>query len=709
MQEYASHIPLPDSDASLSEHESDVEIPSGPLNSSEVYVDVQSWLPDPSKDSILGLAGTLFEAILALFTPLARYLANGKDENHSAIFSRGLLQEVERLFLWGDGFSASSGQLDEILSKSSELRQSVLSSIYELGVTLKNTALRTCYTSDSDTPKGLDIPMRELRGLLEQTLILLYHSDDSDDKDAFSESGSSTNDLTECLEDISTYIDCLMDLSVALENPVFDLETVDATIPIFQNLETFNVSSSQALAFCRKIRDRFPKLEKWLVERLGEHNAHRASALTESRERRLEIEAIISEMTKWSLDEPEESVLHSEALFSDGQTKPTEATHSTNLSDPVFDKSNPDSLRRPTPIRRSTHIPASNASFATFASFSTKASAISDGRPRVPPLPEEALEGKPFSCLACHQQFAIKMSRKDWKYGARFFGLVLFTFTNSAWCRRHIFSDLSPYACTVRSCTLENKLYSSTGSWVEHEAQHRFQDWQGSECPFCDKKISLTSPRSYYKHVAEHLREVSLAALPHSSDSDAETSSSDDNSGDDDDWATVSSFSERREIESENLTSSQLQRFASPRTGKRKRRSGVTNSDLIWEKEERRKENLLINPPLTDQERAQLFMRLITKGPESQRGSSLNKILKRFHRARMEANLDTTKWQEEKQLWRDLRLRQNERGEVIVFSAGSQSGRGEEPAAIADKSAEIDGSCADSEAAVVSEKKNKME
>ncbi|CEI63690.1 unnamed protein product [Fusarium venenatum] len=484
MQEYASHVPLPDSDLSISELGSDVDFSAGLSNSSKGYVDVQSWLPEPSKDSVLGLAGSLFEATLALFITLARCLAGDKDIPNYTIESKELLKGVERLFLWGDGFSASSGQLDDILSKSSELQQTVLSTLYELGVTLRNTAIRTCYSSGSHGPRGLDVPMRELQGLLEQTSILLYGSDGLDDKDTVSESGSSTSDLSECIEDISTYIDCLMDLSLALEDPVVDVETVDAAIPIFQDLETFDVSSPQALAFCRKIRDRFPKLEKWLVERLGENNARRASSLNEARDRSLDIEAIMSEIAKWTIDEPEESVFPSEALFSDSQPKPTETTRSTNLSNSVFDKSNPDSFRRlappSKPARRVTHVPASNASFTTFASFSTKASAISE--------------------------------------------------------------DLSPYSCTVRTCDSGTKLYSSTRTWVEHEAQHRLQDWQGTECPFCDKQSSLMSPQSYYKHVGEHLREISLAALPHSSDSDVESSSSDDKSEDGDDWATVPHF-----------------------------------------------------------------------------------------------------------------------------------------------------------------------
>lgn len=67
------------------------------------------------------------------------------------------------------------------------------------------------------------------------------------------------------------------------------------------------------------------------------------------------------------------------------------------------------------------------------------------------------------------------------------------------------------------------------------------------------------------------------------------------------------------------------------------------------------------------------FLSLVTKGPESSRGFSVNKILKRFHkdcwgefedgssRADREQRQDA-----EKELWRTLRLKRNDRGEIVV-------------------------------------------
>lgn len=84
-------------------------------------------------------------------------------------------------------------------------------------------------------------------------------------------------------------------------------------------------------------------------------------------------------------------------------------------------------------------------------------------------------------------------------------------------------------------------------------------------------------------------------------------------------------------------------------------------------------------------------MSLVTKGPESGRGCSINKALKRFHRdypARLESSEDRRddkhsselrgrghssrtdrdrRLEEEKDLWRTLRLKRNDRGEIVVF------------------------------------------
>jgi cell growth-regulating nucleolar protein len=63
--------------------------------------------------------------------------------------------------------------------------------------------------------------------------------------------------------------------------------------------------------------------------------------------------------------------------------------------------------------------------------------------------------------------------------------------------------------------------------------------------------------------------------------------------------------------------------------------------------------------------RAESFLSVVRKGPESEKGYSMNKALKRWHRDGGTGN--GAKHEEEKELWRSLRLKRNDRGEVVIF------------------------------------------
>ncbi|KAL8944498.1 MAG: hypothetical protein Q9216_000408 [Gyalolechia sp. 2 TL-2023] len=65
--------------------------------------------------------------------------------------------------------------------------------------------------------------------------------------------------------------------------------------------------------------------------------------------------------------------------------------------------------------------------------------------------------------------------------------------------------------------------------------------------------------------------------------------------------------------------------------------------------------------------RAELFLSFVKKGPDSEHGCSINKALKRYHRERG-VGLER-KQEEEKELWKSLRVRRNERGEVVILGA----------------------------------------
>lgn len=72
---------------------------------------------------------------------------------------------------------------------------------------------------------------------------------------------------------------------------------------------------------------------------------------------------------------------------------------------------------------------------------------------------------------------------------------------------------------------------------------------------------------------------------------------------------------------------------------------------------------------LHKQPRADLFLSYVNKGPDSERGLSLNKALKRYHRDRHERwDHGLSRQEEEKELWKSIRLRRNDRGEIVLFT-----------------------------------------
>jgi cell growth-regulating nucleolar protein len=65
--------------------------------------------------------------------------------------------------------------------------------------------------------------------------------------------------------------------------------------------------------------------------------------------------------------------------------------------------------------------------------------------------------------------------------------------------------------------------------------------------------------------------------------------------------------------------------------------------------------------------RAEILLEFVNKGPDSDRGVSMNKALKRYHRERSAMGSALGKASEEKELWRSLRMKKNDRGEIVLF------------------------------------------
>lgn len=73
------------------------------------------------------------------------------------------------------------------------------------------------------------------------------------------------------------------------------------------------------------------------------------------------------------------------------------------------------------------------------------------------------------------------------------------------------------------------------------------------------------------------------------------------------------------------------------------------------------------NQMVVYQPRAETLLGFINKGPESERGLSMNKALKRYHRERAATGSTLSRAEEEKELWKSLRMKRNEVGEIVLF------------------------------------------
>ncbi|UPK96270.1 hypothetical protein LCI18_007205 [Fusarium solani-melongenae] len=164
--------------------------------------------PDPPDHPPLGLIGNLFNTILESCVNACQRLTSTEQ-------SRRLRSESERFFLWGDGVSVTDGQLDKALATSSELYQTTLSALYELGSIINDDLVRAAAPTG---PVNHLAGSRELRLLLREASAILDTSNATGDSEGLSDDENGPHSLEDVLDDMVTYIDCLMDLSLALES-----------------------------------------------------------------------------------------------------------------------------------------------------------------------------------------------------------------------------------------------------------------------------------------------------------------------------------------------------------------------------------------------------------------------------------------------------------------------------------------------------------
>ena len=231
----------------------------------------------------LGLMGILFSRCLDLFIGLV----NGPAGQVLGSEALSLLRsQVQRFNLWGNGFEAADGGLDEILVDSSHLRKAVTSTLSSVGAAL--TALMKLFLklekADSHAANTRSSGMIEI--CMHMDTLREHAADVAGDFDLSSEiaemdlsdSESSSGDESELVEDIRVYVDCLMDLVPAIEHPAKDSHGPE------KGLETGNSLGSvtdPAYSYIFNICHNFPSADMDFVRRLGRANWHRHERLRE--------------------------------------------------------------------------------------------------------------------------------------------------------------------------------------------------------------------------------------------------------------------------------------------------------------------------------------------------------------------------------------------------------------------------------------------
>ena len=209
-----------------------------------------------------------------------------------------------------------------------------------------------------------------------------YESDAASGQEPDASSGMHESART--ISSLKTSVSCLMELLPSMENALeysrqtnLDDETISA-IP-------FQVSGP-ARTYVLNVYDRFARADTRLVERLGEANWQRHTALRAGPAEQAEPVEIPSTATVFGGQEMPRSVF-----------KPMSMFHDSGMG---------------------TSIPANSSYAATVVSHSSFVSSLADkdsGSLRVPPTPKEVSQGIPFACEICGHILSRIKNRVDWK------------------------------------------------------------------------------------------------------------------------------------------------------------------------------------------------------------------------------------------------------------------------------------------------------
>ena len=432
------------------------------VNGLDTIISVQEWQKNhhhdgSSKPEDRSVAARLCDGVLDVFHEAICQL---EQPRHAETTPKPVRISLERarglIALWSDGYGIQDGRLDDVLAKSRKIRRSTLKTLSNIANTLLSRLIPLAQISSDK----LGILAAQLTAAVDEASYMIHDAihDGRDDR-----SDTSSDDFSDVGPDDSiaeVAEDLKTDAQCLMElDPLFRDPVLDlASQKQKQHLEA--IDWTPETAFCDKVQQRFPKAEPTLVERLGKANWARFLRCQEIRN---SVEMGTLSQINAASDKGE-----------DGTVAASSKYHDSGLG-------------------------TSLATASLYAETVMTYGAAEGQKVRIPPLSVEAKNGAPFPCLACGRSVRIT--------------------NNSGW-KRHLYLDLEPYLCLEPQC-FEHCRFSTRIDWVAHLAlDHCYQPgWVAITCPLCfetteNGKLAVTT------HLARHLEEISLSALPAYPDED---------------------------------------------------------------------------------------------------------------------------------------------------------------------------------------------
>jgi transcriptional regulator with XRE-family HTH domain/uncharacterized C2H2 Zn-finger protein len=334
-------------------------------------------------------------------------------------------------------------------------------------------------------------------------------STDAELEDYFQDDVQGDSEISGILDGVGHIVDCLLRLSITIRNPApHDHFKSRAGTDVINPYEQWDI---------KHVREKFPNADPGLSERLGKATARRRQYFKYREEHAMKL--------------------------SEGLDAGDEGENATTVASSI-----PDRLKE---TQATADFAEFNDGESNISKTSYAPSTADEAQLRVPPLPKEHAEG-PFRCPYCCMIVSIT-TRREWK--------------------KHVFRDLRPYVCLSSSCTTPEQQYLRRSDWMDHMRRNHWRIWQcpsgcpdtfhsarefeqhvrgahpsrepsrnlatlqrlssrpdlaksKGQCPLCSD-FQIMSDKQYGSHVAAHLEQLALFALPSTGSEEEEDESGD--------------------------------------------------------------------------------------------------------------------------------------------------------------------------------------